>query len=796
MAGTRTASQRTRAKARATPAAAAGRPARRLARVQRAGPDTWPNILTPGGALRFQAAKGSEAARVRAWQRAAMQWSYIVRNRSRWAGLGSATGQQADRAARLLQDLGLDDASRRKLADAGVAQVVVPFREEDVGWEGRIFPWEFVLSAGTRRLRAQPLIVMRQLARSDSPSAPRARTPRSVLYVESAPDILGEGYSFESERSLVRSGLGLSWHELLNPTRAELARAVKDVRPDVIHLAGFDTHQGLQLLGADEDSVRVRPEEYEDGYFLSGPTRGPDFISAQELAAILTGGRTKPALVGFSMWNSAGRMAALTVAAGAAAAVAFQDSIEDALVELLFSRLYRHWRDARWDLRPAFLSACEALRSRPGMVGSGVVLWSEAPLVGPGVEVSSIRRRAQAAARSRLQKVERGLVDPGSVAAARLGEYLKVTVDPPREVNYALLHNGRPLFETFKIARLRPGRYVDFQVTTELHVGEATFPFRRTFDLADDDPPDVRADIHVALTSALARGVRESVATSLFLEVAWGKHILHRDTTRVRLLPPDQWRDTDEDRRWLPSFVLPRDPAVAEVVEKARRYVRVLRDDPAAGFDGYQSLDPDREDPAEEVDLQVQAIWSALVHEWGLGYINPPPAYSRHLDSQRLRTPSAVRDERAGTCIDLALLLAACLELVDIYPVVFLLDGEDGGHAFPGYWRSNEAHGRFVQVGEGRAEAGTRAAPRRTGGDATQPWMSGRGAYDEIVRQVDEGNLVPIETVALTEHKGLWAAVEAARENVADRDEFQAMVDVIRARGEGVTPLPISDGRP
>ena len=48
----------------------------------------------------------------------------------------------------------------------------------------------------------------------------------------------------------------------------------------------------------------------------------------------------------------------------------------------------------------------------------------------------------------------------------------------------------------------------------------------------------------------------------------------------------------------------------------------------------------------------------------------------------------------SGTCIDLALLLASCLEYVDIYPVVVLLSG----HAFAGYWRSESAHDAFVQV--------------------------------------------------------------------------------------------------
>ena len=77
----------------------------------------------------------------------------------------------------------------------------------------------------------------------------------------------------------------------------------------------------------------------------------------------------------------------------------------------------------------------------------------------------------------------------------------------------------------------------------------------------------------------------------------------------------DQWRDTDDDARWLPSFVLPRDAAVMRAVQQAQRYVRVLRDEPTAGFEGYQAVTSD-DSPDEqelmEVDLQVQALWATL----------------------------------------------------------------------------------------------------------------------------------------------------------------------------------------
>src|SRR5262249_54561457 len=143
-----------------------------------------------------------------------------------------------------------------------------------------------------------------------------------------------------------------------------------------------------------------------------------------------------------------------------------------------------------------------------------------------------------------------------------------------------------------------------------------------------------------------------------------------------------------------------RDPAILKIIASSRRYLIGIMDDPAAGFDGYQDSPP-------QVDRQVQAIWTALVNEYRLQYINPPPAYSAR--TQRLRTPTEIVKSNSGTCIDLALLLASCLEYIGVYPVIVLLVD----HAFVGYWRSEGAHDHFVAVKEipsTIARVGSRAA--------------------------------------------------------------------------------------
>jgi hypothetical protein len=748
-------------------------------------------------------------------QNAAIQWSYVVRNRKRWAGSYSLGIRQEERARKLLAELQMSEAQLLRLAKAGIVQVSVAFEREDLDWEGRLLPWEFLLTSATRSQRSgSPLTVIRQLRRRNSPNQPVVRRPESVLFVESAPGPLDGLYTFDSEVQLVRTNLKrLNWYYIKNPTREALANEIRIRRPDAIHLAGFGTHEAMgalegklgraKLMGRAKlnpasNSTTDQPW-LQDGYVLATEQGGLDPVGAAELAALLTSGNHRPQLVGCGFWNSASRVAALAVAAGVGAVAGFQDSFEDDLVEVFFAAFYRHWNNLDGDVRSAFTDAWTTLRRRSdGLLGTGVVLWSDAALVGQRARGTQAAQHALVRKRERLEKEEGRVLDPTRFDREELEKLVTVKVQPFEELNYSLLHNRQPLFKTFEILKLQPGRMMDVNLNVDLCVGSVSFPFRRSYELRNERP-DLSREIHSALTASLVRSLRESVSTSLLVEVTWGPHLLHRDTHRVRLLPADQWRDNDTDRIWLPSFVLPRDPAVVELLERAQHYVRVLRDDPSAGFDGYQSVDPERDDPTEDVDLQVQAIWSALVHEWRLGYVNPPPTYSAELDSQRLRTPSTVRRDSSGTCIDLSLLLAACLELVDIYPVIFLLEG----HAFPGYWRTHEAHERFLEVwlgsnGEQRDEPDPQAdrPPPQAGfaGTRNPGWSQGRASYPEIVRQIDEGNLVPIESVQLTQQCGFWEAVEAGQDNLKPRREFHSMLDIITARTSGVTPLPLWEG--
>jgi hypothetical protein len=210
-----------------------------------------------------------------------------------------------------------------------------------------------------------------------------------------------------------------------------------------------------------------------------------------------------------------------------------------------------------------------------------------------------------------------------------------------------------------------------------------------------------------------------------------------------------------------------------------------LRDDSRAGFDGYQCIS---NGDVACVDEQVRALWSALIYNFNISYINPPPTYN--LSAQRLRTPTEIIEGRRGTCIDLALLFAACLEYVDIYPVIFLLKN----HAFPGFWRNSQYQDAFRKVTE-RSQTVKKSEPGDLSTVQRWPWYHSKNAYEEIMDEVDNRRLYPIETIGLTYRGGYAESVDAAMQKLKNKDkipvfEFEGMIDVMQARNSLITPIP------
>lgn len=729
---------------------------------------------------------------VDAMPRIAWQWNYRLHNRSRWTNREEALARQRDEVSDLVSRLGLTPDKLARIAESGLVEVSIPWRGEDKDWALRILPWEYVLAAATRdhrRGQGGDFAVVRRLRRP----SPKRPLPKPVfLYVQSAPPgVVADGFDFREEESLVSEAakaLGLKFQTLKNPDLDTLRKEVEAHAPRLIHVAGVDLHQGRQQRGGEPPQTNVGHPVREDGIVMLDSQGAETEVSAADLAQALCTGRSRAQLICLNLHNSASRMAALSVAQGAGAAIGFQDSFDDALGERFFATLYRSLSLSDWDLAASFRFAWGQIRdSGRSLTGTGLVLWSSSETASSEARTESTATAASAIKNTWQTNSDRIV----TVDSAALD--LSVAVEEVLELNYSMLHNGRPLFRSFRIDKRDSsiGEVPGIDVEVTLHLGGEAASFRQRVSIpATANGIDLAHRVRVSLAGSLGRALRESLRTSLLVEVRFGAAVLFRETRWVSLLAVDEWEDSDSNRKWLPSFVLPRDPAVAQVIDRAQRYLQALCDDPTQGFDGYQSIQDSDDGPdCGGVDRQVQAIWCALLYETPLAYINPPPTFTDA--SQRLRMPSDVILGGRGTCIDLALLLAACLEYVDIYPTVVLLQD----HAFPCYWRSHEAFEDFALArSESVGHSGADAQDGLVGASQIDSWCFLRDHYREVMGEIAAGRLVAIESTGLCWRQSFASACQQGHANLSRRSRFDSMLDIRAARidrNARVTPLPL-----
>jgi hypothetical protein len=139
----------------------------------------------------------------------------------------------------------------------------------------------------------------------------------------------------------------------------------------------------------------------------------------------------------------------------------------------------------------------------------------------------------------------------------------------------------------------------------------------------------------------------------------------------------------------------------------------------------------------------------------------PPKSFER--SGQIVRGPSDILSRKVGTCLDLTLLYAACLEQAGLNPVIALTEG----HSFVGIWLVDEDFSSLV---------------------IDDPQM--------LRKRVQLEEMVVVETTLLTgSHPARFKqAVEAARKLIAEdaASPFELAVDVRRARSAKIRPLDLS----
>jgi hypothetical protein len=732
--------------------------------------------------------------------RLAGEWSYTLRQRSRWAHDEDLRNEVALYAVDTLSQLGVSGQQLKELANASRVQVELFDAANgggvDTARATSEFPWEYVLTAATRELgRHQPVLITR-LLRGQGRRSLSSPSKAQLTVVISAPGRIGDIYSFHSEVSRLEHAVGATneklafppIHEPPSPTLGQLREQMRDSsglkgkqRPRFVHVSGVDPNQASTLVpGIFDQMPSGTPDE---GLLVAGEAFREEVVGVEALAEALVPEESPPELVTLNLHYSGAHTAREMVRRGARASLGFMDAIPDEVAEYFFTVFYAecHREETMAGIPHAFQRTWAKLAEQGhDLHGTGIVLWLSET-------VSDHNRKAPSEVLLESDR-QLGLAES---RVKRMADVLAVDVAAPAEINYSLLHNQRSALSVLTLSKLVSHELDDVRVEVELDAGGVKQVFRRTYTLRE--PHSALADdIKIPLTAPMLRSLRERLQTTVYTRVTWEGRIAHESTRQVAIAPVDEWHDDTRNNPWLPSFVLPRDRAVARVIGEARKYLVALTDDPNAGFDGYQRVSGEDPSSTAFTDLQVRAIWTALVNDRQLLYINPPPAYSK--SGQRLRTPSEVLQTSSGTCIDLSLLLAACLEYVDIHACLVLLTG----HCFVGYWRAEDYHSEFMTISRfprGGVSAVSETARRSPIGLVDRyGWRLGPQCFEEIQEHMWNDELRMLEATGICFNYSFANALVEGEKNMKDRAEFDSMIDIYVARRSTppVTPLPIA----
>jgi len=200
----------------------------------------------------------------------------------------------------------------------------------------------------------------------------------------------------------------------------------------------------------------------------------------------------------------------------------------------------------------------------------------------------------------------------------------------------------------------------------------------------------------------------------------------------ITLLPLPAWDQRREYALATAAFVFENDPFVLRVLRKAE-----ANPSPQSG-----SLDP---------KTALGRIYDAVFRCVEVCYLYERGLLTGSHQEQYLRFPSQIHWDQGGTCIDLALMLAAASLAAGLRPVIAILGEEHGErHAVLGL---------------------------RLGGGADGPVLSA----DEIGAGLADGNLLVCEATAITEGRGFQSAIEEGARRISS-DPILWGIDVEAAR--------------
>lgn len=286
-------------------------------------------------------------------------------------------------------------------------------------------------------------------------------------------------------------------------------------------------------------------------------------------------------------------------------------------------------------------------------------------------EVSAMSKEDRAALRVQVCN-ELPLTEAETACITGNSVRIDMTVLPV--INYAMQQNGAWAIQAITIENL-----TDTVIeNAELRITSApafAMPFVRHIDRLLPHKPITITRPKLLLNADFLASTTERVTGVLHAVLKTDGKKLVSDNAETTVLAYDAWHGLGLYPELLASFVTPNHPELARIIARATEYLGKWTGD--TSMDAYQSQDPNR------VLQQAAAIFTAI-KEQAIAYVVPPASFERA--GQRVRLCDTVLQQKLGTCLDLTLLYASCLEAVGLHPILIVTTG----HIFTGVWL--EAH--------------------------------------------------------------------------------------------------------
>jgi len=237
-------------------------------------------------------------------------------------------------------------------------------------------------------------------------------------------------------------------------------------------------------------------------------------------------------------------------------------------------------------------------------------------------------------------------------------------------VNFAMQQNRVSVVQDFSIENLTEKMLRDLKI--EL-ITDPEFTTINPISIgAIKEKEKIRIEVpQLNLSPNYFAQLTERISGNISLKIYSNDKLLFEEKFPIDILAYDQWGGIAVLPEMLSAFVTPNHPATLPIIKRAAVILEQWTGNPS--LDEYQSRNPDR------VQKQMAAIYTAIA-EQEIIYSTVPASFEDY--GQRIRLVDTVMAQKLGTCLDMALLYASCLEAIGIHPLIIVVNG----HAFAGGW--------------------------------------------------------------------------------------------------------------